>query len=70
MKDKFKEYACEFKNEDECEEELKEDELSLEKVDKEHYDEEYLRRKEAKASQTVNKKGLKQIKENKKLKGG
>jgi hypothetical protein len=37
--DKFEENACEFKNEEECEEELEEDELSMEKEDKEHFDE-------------------------------
>lgn len=40
MKDKFKEHACEFKNEDECEEELEADELNLEEEEKKHFDEE------------------------------
>lgn len=37
-KDKFDKHACEFKNEDKCEEELEEEGESLEEVDKEHYD--------------------------------
>jgi hypothetical protein len=37
-KDKFEEHACEFKNEEECEEELQEDELNLEEEDKKHFD--------------------------------
>lgn len=39
IKDKFEEHACEFKSEDECEEELEEDGLDLEEADKEHFDE-------------------------------
>ncbi len=46
MKDKFKEYACEFINEEECEEELEEDELNLDEEDEKHFDEEHLLYKE------------------------
>ena len=38
MKDKFKEFGCEFKNEAECEEELNDEGLSLDDVEKEHFD--------------------------------
>jgi hypothetical protein len=38
-KDKFKEHACEFKNEAECEEELDEEGLNLQDVEKEHFEE-------------------------------
>ncbi len=38
-KDKFKEHACEFKNEAECEEELEAEGLNLENVEKEHFEE-------------------------------
>lgn len=38
-KDEFKEHACEFKNEAECEEEMDEDEEDLEEADKGHFDE-------------------------------
>lgn len=41
MKDKFEEHACEFKNEAECEEDLDEDEVDLNEVEKEHYDDDY-----------------------------
>ena len=46
MKDKFKEYGCEFENEEECEEDLEEDKLSLNKEDAKHFDEEYALYKE------------------------
>lgn len=36
---KFKEHGCEFKNEDECEEELEEDGTSLEEVEGEEFGE-------------------------------
>jgi hypothetical protein len=42
MKDKYKEYACEFLNEAECEEDLNEDGLKLEDVEKNHFEEEQL----------------------------
>ena len=38
-KDKFEEHACEFKNEQACEEELDEEEIAIEDVDREHFDE-------------------------------
>tara|TARA_Y100000310_G_C20578196_1_gene761564 strand:+ start:318 stop:440 length:123 start_codon:yes stop_codon:yes gene_type:complete len=38
MKDKFKEFACEFKNESDCEDELADEGMSLEDADKEHFD--------------------------------
>lgn len=38
-KDKFKEYAAEFKNEEDAEEELEEDSLDIDEVEKEHFDE-------------------------------
>ncbi len=38
-KDKFEENACEFKNETACEEELDEEGLSENEVEKEHFDE-------------------------------
>ena len=40
MEDKYEEHACEFKNESECEEELEEDGLRVEKVETEHFEEE------------------------------
>lgn len=40
MKDKFKEHACEFKNEAECEEELDEERLDKKEVEKEHFEDE------------------------------
>jgi hypothetical protein len=39
-KDKFKEHACEFKNEDDCEEEFDEVDEDLEDAEKEHFEEE------------------------------
>ncbi len=42
MEDKFEEHACEFKNEAECEEELEEDGLRVEKVEVKHFEEEEL----------------------------
>ncbi len=39
MKDNFKEHACNMKNEAECEEELEEDGLRYEDIEKEHFDE-------------------------------
>ena len=39
-KTKFKEHACEFKNEAECEEELEDEGLSVDEVEKEHFEEE------------------------------
>lgn len=41
MKDKFKQHACDLKNEAECEEELEEEGMSLEEADREHFDEEF-----------------------------
>jgi len=38
MKDKFKEFGCEFKNEAECEEELNDDGLSLDEVAEGHFE--------------------------------
>lgn len=38
--DKYEENACDFKNESACEEELEDDGLELEDVEKEHFDEE------------------------------
>jgi hypothetical protein len=38
-KDKFKEHACEFKNEAECEEELDAEGLNMPDVEKEHFEE-------------------------------
>ena len=38
MKDKFREFGCDFKNESECEEELDSEGLSLEEVDHTHFD--------------------------------
>jgi hypothetical protein len=38
-KDKFEENACEFKNETECEEELEEDGVEVDKTESEHFDE-------------------------------
>jgi len=37
--DAYKEHACEFVNESECEEELEEDGLDLEDVEKDHFEE-------------------------------
>ena len=39
-KDNFDKYACELKNEADCEEELEEEGLELETADEEHFDEE------------------------------
>lgn len=39
MKDKFKEHACEFKNESECEEELDEAGLDFEKEEAREFEE-------------------------------
>ncbi len=38
-KKEFVKYACEFKNEAECEEELEEEGESIEKVDEEYFEE-------------------------------
>jgi hypothetical protein len=38
-KDKYEEYACEFKNEAECEEELDGEGLDMNEVEKEHFKE-------------------------------
>lgn len=38
MKDKFKEFACEFKNESECVEELEEDGLDIDEAEKLHFE--------------------------------
>ena len=38
MKDKFEEFACEFKNETECMEELEEEGIDLEKAEVEHFE--------------------------------
>ena len=40
MKDKFEEFAGEFKNESAIEEELDEERLDLDDVEKKHFDEE------------------------------
>lgn len=37
--DKFKEHACDFKNESECEEELEEDGISFSEAESEHFEE-------------------------------
>lgn len=39
MKNKFKEFACAFKNESECEEELDEEGLNFDDVEKEFFEE-------------------------------
>jgi hypothetical protein len=39
-KDKFKENACEFKNETACEEELEEEDIGVDKAEEEHFEEE------------------------------
>lgn len=39
MKDKFEEHACEFKNEEECEEELDQDMESLEELEAKRFGE-------------------------------
>ena len=39
MKDKFEEFACEFKNESECEEELEDEGLTLEEAENSHFKE-------------------------------
>ena len=39
MRDKFKEHACGFKNEAECEEEFDEDSLDIDDAERLHYDE-------------------------------
>ena len=38
-KDKFEENACEFKNEEECEEELEEDGVDINEAEKKHFEE-------------------------------
>jgi hypothetical protein len=38
--DAYKEHACEFVNEADCEEDLEEDGLDIEEVEKDHFDEE------------------------------
>ncbi len=38
-KDKYKELGCEFKNEDECEEELEEEGLEKGEAEREHFEE-------------------------------
>ena len=38
MKDKYKEFAAEFKNEDEIEEELDDEGIELDDADREHFD--------------------------------
>ena len=38
-KDKFEELACDFKNEEECREDLDSEGLSKEEVEKEHFEE-------------------------------
>ena len=38
-KDKYKELGCEFKNEDECEEDLDEERADLIEVEKNHFEE-------------------------------
>ena len=38
MKDKFEEFACEFKNESSCMEELEEDGLDMDKAEKSHFE--------------------------------
>lgn len=40
MKDKFEEFAAEFKNEADLEEEFEEESLDLEEVEREHFEEE------------------------------
>jgi len=40
MKDKFEEFGCEFKNEAECEEEIEEEGLNLDNIEKMHYENE------------------------------
>jgi len=40
MKNKFKEHACEFKNEVDCEEELDEDDADLSEAEKDYFEEE------------------------------
>ena len=39
-KDKFKELSCDVKNETECEEELDDEGLNIDKEEKEHYEDE------------------------------
>lgn len=39
-KDKYKEHACEFRNEAACEEELNEELEDVDEVEKEHFEEE------------------------------
>jgi hypothetical protein len=39
MKKKFKEHACGFKNEAECEEELEEEDSNLEEAEEEYFEE-------------------------------
>jgi len=38
MKDEFEKFACEFKNEAECEEELNEEGFNLKDVENKHYE--------------------------------
>jgi len=40
MKDKFSIFACEFKNEAFCEEELEDEGLEFDEIEKEYYEEE------------------------------
>ncbi len=39
MRDDFKKFGCEFKNEAECEEELDEEDLSLDEVEEDFFEE-------------------------------
>ncbi len=39
-KDEYDEHSCEFLNEAKCEEDLDEDNLDIEEIEKEHFDEE------------------------------
>jgi hypothetical protein len=38
MKDKFDEFACAYKNEETCMEELEEEGLDIEEVEKQHFE--------------------------------
>ena len=40
MRDKLEEYACDFKNEAECEEEFNEDSLNIDDAEALHFEEE------------------------------
>ncbi len=44
IKDKFEEHSCEFKNEEACEEELDEEKIAMEDIDREHFDEDIAER--------------------------